>query len=258
MNHTHHGCTPMQRTRPKIQTLFRFYFCVVVILGWDRVDRLSERASGCKRAVYILALSVRCKKRCAIVQRAASTSCWSMRKRKYDGLVPDHFKELVRDALQKPKVALQSHCAPSEITSTITTSTITSTEITSKQRDSLAVIGESTSSNVTAAKPLAPPKIPSISFYSAKDAVTPPPPAAASAIATCPRHGTSVGSTPTDPEYLRLIQLYKKRCSLFGAERRQHCFQMFAKLKEALVYASQQSNCHVFAQEGGSARLFFI
>ena len=232
--------------------------------SWDGTesDRLRVRERVVANALYILALSVRCKKCCAIVQRAASTSCWSMRKRKYDGLVPDHFKELVRDALQKPKVALQSHCAPSEITSTITsteiTSTITSTEITSKQRDSLAVIGASTSSNVTAAKPLAPPKIPSISFYSAKDAVTPPPPAAASAIATCPRHGTSVGSTPTDPEYLRLIQLYKKRCSLFGAERRQHCFQMFAKLKEALVYASQQSNCHVFAQEGGSARLFFI
>ncbi len=194
-------------------------------------------------------------KRRAILRHAASSSCWSMRKRKYDGLVPDHFKELVRDALQKPKVAVQSHCcAPTEIASTIT-----STEITPKQRDSPAVIGASTSSNITAAKPLAPPKIPSISFYSAKDpAVTPPPPAAASAIATCPRHGSSFGSTPTDPEYLRLIQLYKKRCSLFGAERRQHCFQMFAKLKEALLYASQQSNCHVFAQEGGSARLFFI
>jgi hypothetical protein len=181
-----------------------------------------------------------------------------MRKRKYDSLVPDRFKDLVRNALQQPKVA---YCNVGE--------SGTASEIEPRQQMSNSVISTSFScskavlnsssllvgsflSDVSTTKTLNLPKIPSISFYSVKDRpATASTDAAADSIITGSCDATARWSiTPTKPEYLRLIQLYKKRCSLFAPERRQHCFQMFAKLKEALVYASQQSNCHVFAQEG--------
>ena len=178
-----------------------------------------------------------------------------MSKRKFDALVPDHFKELIRSALQKPKVTEQigaQRRAP--------------TKISSRQHESVVKSAVSSSAHVSSSNPPPPPPpsprpkvpmIPSSSFYSAKNtALSPPHGCAASGIA----HSSPLGESrsqisPAEPAYLRLIQLYKKRCSLFGAERRQHCFQMFAKLKEALEFASQQSNCHVFAQEGALSPL---
>jgi hypothetical protein len=171
-----------------------------------------------------------------------------MSKRRYEALVPEHFKELLRSALQNPKVPEQ----PDEARRV-------PTELLSRQSDPCAASVVSSSSHVSAGKPPPPPppplplpKIPSVSFYSAKvTPSTPPHGDAAAAVTPSPLHGTPGTQTaPAEPAYLRLIQLYKKRCSLFGAERRQHCFQLFAKLKEALQFASQQSNCRVFAQEG--------
>jgi hypothetical protein len=181
-----------------------------------------------------------------------------MRKRKYDSLVPDHFKELVRNALQKPKVAgnLGESCYTATEFESRQQMSESAISISSSVNDFTAkpanVIVESFSSDVSTAKPRILPKIPSISFYSAKEpAAVASPEFAQKSLSSNSCDVTAICSIkPTEPEYLRLIQLYKKRCSLFGAERRQHCFQMFAKLKEALVYASQQSNCHVFAQEG--------
>jgi hypothetical protein len=176
-----------------------------------------------------------------------------MSKRKFDALVPDHFKELIRSALQKPKpteqIDAQRRRAP--------------TEISSRQNESFATSAASSSAHVLSSNPPPPPPpppphrpkvpmIPSSSFYSAKNtALSPPLGCAAGGTAhTSPVGESRSHTSPAEPAYLRLIQLYKKRCSLFGAERRQHCFQMFAKLKEALEFATQQSNCHVFAQEG--------
>jgi hypothetical protein len=162
---------------------------------------------------------------------------------KYEGLVPDHFKQLVRSALQKPKVAEQPN-KPCSLSAEI--------EVSSLQRNSRAACASSFSPDVAPCKPLSLPQISSSSFYRTKEqAVSPPRACAARAIASSPQQASSgYQIAPAEPAYMRLIQLYKKRCSLFGAERRQLCFQMFAKLKEALEYASQKTHCHVFAQEG--------
>jgi len=171
------------------------------------------------------------------------SGCSSMSKRKYE--VPEHFKELVRSALQKPKVALH-HDEPSSFL----------VELPSQQphRGNFSVSSSSSASSSSSSN-ASPTKlshqlpiIPASSFYSANERLGAPPRGAAAA---SPKHGTTVAQfMPAEPAYLRLIQLYKQRSSLFGAERRQHCFRMFAKLKEALEFANQQTNCRVFAQEG--------
>jgi hypothetical protein len=178
-----------------------------------------------------------------------------MKKRKYDGLVPDLFKELVRNALQQPDTATESKSRQQAL--------ITGIKAASSSGHSAAEAAtfpvESFPSDVRTIKRFTLPNIPSTSFYSAKDrAASSPPGVDADSNANGARDGLAAHSIArTEPEYLRLIQLYKNRCSLFAAERRQHCFQMFAKLKEALAYASLQSKCHVFAQEGAYFPLAF-
>ena len=165
-----------------------------------------------------------------------------MSKRKYE--VPEHFKELVRSALQKPKVAVlhdEPSCIPADL------------PLRQSNCGGTSVSSSSSLSDVSPTKPLhVLPMIPASSFYSTKERVrSPPRGAAVAAITVSPNHGAAVRQfAPAEPAYLRLIQLYKQRSNLFGAERRQHCFQMFAKLKEALEFANNQTNCRVFAQEG--------
>lgn len=130
-----------------------------------------------------------------------------MSKRRYDALVPDHFKELVRSALQKPKVAELPRQARSP-----------PTEASARQRDSCADVASSSSSHASTTKPLPLPKIPSSSFYSSKDpGLSPPHWHAASATSSTPLHGagTSVSEIASaEPGYLRLIQLYHPPTSL--------------------------------------------
>ena len=188
---------------------------------------------------------------CGSSRCSALTSGSSMSKRKaskYEGLVPDHFKELVRSALQKPNVAAQRNkpsSPPAEI------------EAASLQHASRAACAPSFSPEVASFKPPSLPQISSSSFYKTKEqAFSPSHGGVARAAASSPQQASSACQiAAAEPAYMRLIQLYKKRCSLFGAERRQLCFQMFAKLKEAMEYASQKTNCHVFAQEGASRPL---